>query len=596
MWVIACATSSWRSMRLARSSLPRSAPIVRPGQGITPPLLPAPEEPIRASGVSTHPMISRPVRPATLAVAALLGISACHNAVAPRPAVPVAAPPSASAAPAPAPPPPAPPAPRPSNDPPPWTPGTPPDVEIGTAAPTLVQAVAPDGRWVAICQARVDTNHDGYLETRIGPHGDPYGDKLVPYFVEGKGPGRPVDDFLGADPSGRFVALLIHGRPTLRDTTTGREVALAGEPSPVDFGETEVVYTRKSGAKRSVIVRALSTGLERSYDPGPGELLSLALFDRARALRVVMKLPSPGASDYYHTDLYRGRCAGPAAASYHSAIIVSVREQRLVSLTDGRVWAVPEEIKPFADGWLRTMEGGSLRFETVTGRSREMVPAGYYRVLFANEARGAVVAAFKEGPSFALRLFGGQAPRQLGTVDYVSDSRWVAPFGRHLLLTVRDADDTIIDAETAERRQSPNYQRLVAIRGDRTLVQRRTQLVFLEGGGERTIGEIPEYPPIFGVHDYRTGTAERIVIVGTTAVDMARGEAVGTVPDEPPWKMGNFDMKGSPYKPFGFTKDGWVLVETPPANRVRAMSAVGLGPMRWARLAPPAASAAAGNP
>src|SRR4051794_34440994 len=34
---------------------------------------------------------------------------------------------------------------------------------LGTAAPTEVGAVALDGRWVVLCQARDDTNHDGRL-------------------------------------------------------------------------------------------------------------------------------------------------------------------------------------------------------------------------------------------------------------------------------------------------------------------------------------------------------------------------------------------------------------------------------------------------
>src|SRR5262249_43226352 len=150
---------------------------------------------------------------------------------------------------------------------------------------------------------------------------------------------------------------------------TGREAALDGDPSPMAFGGTEVVYTRRKGAGRSVIVRSLPAGVEKVIDPGPGELIGLRLFDRAGAVRGVMRLHTPGMRDVSYTDLYRGRCAGRAAASYHWSIVTSVREQRVVSLADGRVRVVPEAITPLADGWLRTMTDGSVRFETAAGES-----------------------------------------------------------------------------------------------------------------------------------------------------------------------------------------------------------------------------------
>src|SRR5687767_9734010 len=50
--------------------------------------------------------------------------------------------------------------------------------EIGTRHPLLLQALAADGRWCIICQARTDTNHDGEISASIGRHGDTVGDIL----------------------------------------------------------------------------------------------------------------------------------------------------------------------------------------------------------------------------------------------------------------------------------------------------------------------------------------------------------------------------------------------------------------------------------
>jgi hypothetical protein len=459
---------------------------------------------------------------------------------------------------------------------------------MGTAAPTLVLAVAPDGRWAVLCQARVDTDHDGRLEVRIGPHGDPYGDSLTPYLVEGQGPGVEIDHFLGADPTGRFLLLAVHGKPVLRDTTTGHDTELAGARSPMAFGAggAELVYARVTGSAWTLVVRTLATGAETTLDPGPGELLGMEIYDRARAVRVVMKLRAPGdAAEVHHSDRYRGRCAGPAAASYEWGVVVSAREQRLVSLKDGRVRVVPEAIAPFADGWLRTLADGAVRFETFAGDSVEMVGAGACKVLYTDRV-GRVIAACQEAPGWALRRFGAGGPRLLGTFDR-DISRSGSPFGRHFLLTERDAGDLIVDVETGARRLSPKFQRVIAIRDDRTLVQRDTELVVLEGDGERVLGPIEPYPRIFGVHDHRTAEAERLVLVGTLIVDMARGEIAGVVPDEPPLVLGGLRWEPFRYKPFGLTRDGWILVESPPQHPARVMSEIALGPMHWARATAP---------
>ena len=105
---------------------------------------------------------------------------------------------------------------------------------IGTAHPTFLIEAAPDGSWVAICQARVDTNHDGKIE--VGSHGGVRGDRSAPYLVLGSGPGTPIDRFLGYDPSGRWIAYAREHRRWLLDTKTGAEVALDPRAPEPDAG------------------------------------------------------------------------------------------------------------------------------------------------------------------------------------------------------------------------------------------------------------------------------------------------------------------------------------------------------------------------
>src|SRR4051812_43452253 len=51
---------------------------------------------------------------------------------------------------------------------------------VGTAGPASVVAAARDGSWVAMCQARHDTDHDGRLEVSHGFNAT-YGDEQGAY-------------------------------------------------------------------------------------------------------------------------------------------------------------------------------------------------------------------------------------------------------------------------------------------------------------------------------------------------------------------------------------------------------------------------------
>lgn len=449
-----------------------------------------------------------------------------------------------------------------------------PQAEIGGSGPMLVTAHAPDGHWVMTCQARSDTNHDGQLETAIGPHGDPYGDELVPYFVESHGTGERVDDFLGSDASGRYV-VLVRGQALLRDTETGRELTL-GDATAVDFGEDgrELAYARKQDGSWQIVVRTLATGDERVLDPGSGELVAFELYDRARAVRVHMKRPNPnGMVDAAYSTQHHGRCAGHAAASYRWSVTHSIHEQRILSMQNTPSRLVTGSVVPFGAGWLHTQSDGAVQYESLASTTPQPLVPSTCKVGFSDQSHR-IVATCRQGTRWALRLFEADQVRALGPMARSTEpASW--PFGRHLLITDADANDTIVDVETATRRRTPTAQRLLAIRGNKTLLQRGPELVLLDGADERVLGRVEPYARLRGD---RVGLSrERLILVGSLAVDMDRGELVGVVDGQP-----------IAHQPFGFTREGWVLVQatTPGIHRG---SEIAEGPMRWEMLRRPAA-------
>lgn len=88
---------------------------------------------------------------------------------------------------------------------------------FGTAHPVLTRESAPDGRWALLDQARADTDGDGKVLIGFGLDGS-FGDARTLYFVDGGGPGTPIDHFVHSDESRRFVVMVLRGRLVLADT------------------------------------------------------------------------------------------------------------------------------------------------------------------------------------------------------------------------------------------------------------------------------------------------------------------------------------------------------------------------------------------
>ncbi len=231
---------------------------------------------------------------------------------------------------------------------------------IGTKSPGVVSEVSRAGDWAAICQARSDDDGNGKLEVLLGHHGDTGGDELQPYLVLGTGPGTLIDDFVAADQSGKWVAILKDLCLHLVDAQSGKTIALRGadgRPGDAVVGAhraasfspdgTGMVYIKSDGERATVIHRNLATGKEQSIDPGPGEL-SQAFFDPSGRFVIMEVIARDSDKDgklrlpRIATTLGARRCRGPAISASFFGQLGDSPIQRYWPVTGGNVADMPQ--------------------------------------------------------------------------------------------------------------------------------------------------------------------------------------------------------------------------------------------------------------
>ncbi|MBX3183421.1 MAG: hypothetical protein KIT72_03360 [Polyangiaceae bacterium] len=174
---------------------------------------------------------------------------------------------------------------------------------MGGAAPLLLRAASPNGRWVALCQSREDTDGDGQVGFELGARGEPKGDSLTTYLVRGAGLGEPIQELLDADPTGRWLLFTAGGRVHLLDDHTGARVDLSALGADAredtsrelphrafsfDAKGSTLAYLRQPpgarGGTEALVLRDLPTGREQTLAPGRGSVYRLRLSADARWL------------------------------------------------------------------------------------------------------------------------------------------------------------------------------------------------------------------------------------------------------------------------------------------------------------------------
>lgn len=422
---------------------------------------------------------------------------------------------------------------------------------IGTDHPLLVRGAAADGGWVALCQAREDSNADGVIEVSVGSRGELLGDRLDSFLVEGSGEGEAIDAFVAADSSGRRLVIVQGEHLILRDSHNQSDLDLAerGALSGTDQSPfaphraarfssdgRRLLYLRQHGARDWVVVLDLATEQEIEIDPGPG-LLWRAEFD-ASGEWVVMRVVDMDTNGdgrwgwpYGKPSASELPCVSPVPA-YRVPEVPADKPSVRVALArgEGRVRRVPGFISSFgAGGLLRRSPDRSL-FVDRPGAPDELWCGSDCdgRLLHADPARGLllVACATEQGPR-SVRLVTREAHQELGVVVGPFEVDTIVEGEPRLvpLYTFAAPDTSLVDLETRQLLPLAPRDRVIATHGVQVLVRRREAL-FL-GDGRAPLSEVGPSDPLSPI--LRQGP---LVLARPWVVDLGQGKAVGRVEGE----------------------------------------------------------------
>ncbi|NMO22710.1 hypothetical protein HPC49_42310 [Pyxidicoccus fallax] len=436
--------------------------------------------------------------------------------------------------------------------------------EYGTAHPFVLQAHAPDGRWLVACQAREDTTGDGRVEVAFGRHGDAYGDVLRPYLFLEPGPGTPIDDLLASDTTGRYLVLVRDGALQLLDTHTRAEEVLAANvtadatsarpPVRAMFSRdgTRLLFLRPEGAKVTAVVRDLKRNVEHVLDAGGG-LLGQAMLDPSGqwvAFDVVaedtdgdgtLAWPLEG------TTLAPSQCRGPVMSSSHFGWQGDRPVRRFRPVEGGALYEGLDILQPLGSGLLRMTEDQSILFEHRDGRRETWLPSSCDgELLYADAARQQLlVSCATKGANRSLELYGPGVHQSLGWSVSLSARPEYSGGAAPRLLTVpasrgKSAEPTtvLVDLERRAVRPWPvPSSTLEVAQGPVALLREEYKSTRPEGGWESRLwlwNAQTEEKVLVGepVTDASSWTGDMLLYRGWL-MDLRSGRVLGTVEGEP---------------------------------------------------------------
>lgn len=455
---------------------------------------------------------------------------------------------------------------------------------LGTADPLIVEAAADDGSWVAVCQARADTDGNGRIEVTLNARGELGGDALGSFLVTGEGPGTSIDQVLAVAPGGQWLVVQRAGRALLlapagaveidlsarqvdlrSDAATYRDHrAFAFDPSGQRFA-----YLRGAPPNLEVVLLELGSGREQVLAAGAPEVWRLAFDPTGRwlLLHVVaadtngngrLEWPVPAA------EFRRWRCQGPLPRFAAFRDYGDRTELRVAQVPSGPVQAVPELVTACGDELvLRDAQNHLL---SVRDRDRHLLANAECgaRLIDADCTRGAWLAACTNTKDrrqqLALLYDGRREMLDLTLAPSLLDH--VPEPGTEVVPLLAGTTPVFIDFVRKRAHVLEEAELPLGATAEYGLVRRGQALTLLQlESGERRVLPV-KAAPLGDV--LRTGS---VMVVAPAIVDLKRGELLGTVER----------------RPLALTGDGHVLVAE---GRDPDVGALALGPLRWRAPAP----------
>jgi hypothetical protein len=420
---------------------------------------------------------------------------------------------------------------------------------IAGEGPLLLEAAASNGRWLAVCQARRDSDGDGKLRVSFGARGEARGDVLERYLIT---PSAEIasEGLLGASPDGRYALLLQRGALVLWDSQSaqgldlsqlGADAGLSAESfaelrsAAFDANSERLLYLRPGNTGPRVVVRDLRDGTEQRFDPGPGPIWRARLAPSGTLAVLEMMTEDSngnGRADFPAPFLAAPRACAASPGRFHTFVDRGDRaETVLLPLNGAPAIHNPDLMMPLANALLLRDPSGALLLERA-GKKRVLEPAACKgRIVHADASRELFIigcAQKKKTGHVSLELVTAKERVPLGIELASIELDREASDSPRLVALYPGTDTVLFDADHRDLHALQPGDVVLATRAGRALVRRSKALLFYDAD---TRSELPipispdKYPEVL--------VTQPFAFVSPVLVDLETAQVVGVSQERP---------------------------------------------------------------